>query len=47
MTLAAVLQSVIEWTDQEVTAWEAVAMVIAWPILVFVFVWYFVKGMLS
>ena len=47
VTFTALLQYAIEWTDQEVTAWEAVMMVTAWPVMVLVFIWYFVKGLLS
>jgi len=47
VTLAALIQRAIEWTDQEVTAWEAVSMVFAWPLMVLVFVYYFIQGLMS
>jgi len=47
VTFTALIQYAIEWTDQEVTAWEAVMMVTAWPVMVLVFIWHFVKGLLS
>ena len=45
VTSAAAIQFAIEFTDQEVTPWEAMAMVLAWPIIIFVFIWYFIKGL--
>ena len=47
VTFAALLQRSIEFTDQEVTTWEAVTMVLAWPIMVLIFVYYFIQGLLS
>ena len=47
VTIGALIQWAIEWTDQEVTAWEAIAMVTAWPIMVTLFIYYFIQGLLS
>lgn len=45
--IGALLQRAIEFTDQEVTAWDATAMVFAWPIMVLIFIYYFIQGLLS
>ena len=40
-----ILELILRWTEQEVTPLERVTMITAWPLMAFVFVYNFIKGM--
>ena len=45
--LALGLETVIRWTGQDVDHVERIMMIVAWPVMVFVFVYNFIKGLLG
>jgi len=43
--IAFVMELFIRWTNTEVNMWERVSMIVAWPIMIAVFVWHFLVGL--
>jgi hypothetical protein len=43
--IALLLEIFMRWTDTEVNMWERVSMIVAWPIMIVTFVWYFLVGL--
>ena len=47
VVVACFLEAVIRWTGQDIKGVERVAMITMWPLMAFVFVYNFIKGMFS
>ena len=41
------LEHLIRWTDNTVNGWERYSMIVLWPIMLIVFIIYFIKGLLE
>jgi len=47
LCISFLLELAIRSTDQEVSFWERYSMIVLWPIMLIVFIIYFIKGLLE
>jgi len=47
LAVAFLLEHVIRWTGNDVTGGERYSMIVLWPIMTIVFIFYFIKGILE
>ena len=47
VVIALILESIIRWTNQEVTHLERLTMIAAWPLMAIIFIYNFIVGMFS
>ena len=47
LVTAFLIEQVIRFTDQTVNGWERYSMIVFWPLILVVFIFYFIKGLLS
>ena len=45
--MAFILESIIRWNGDDVGGWERFSLIVAWPIMVCIFVFYFIKGLIE
>ena len=47
LVTAFLIEQVIRFTDQTVNGWERYFMIVFWPLILVVFIFYFIKGLLN
>ena len=47
VVVACLLEAVVRWTGQDINGTERVWMIVGWPLMAFVFIYNFIKGLIN